>query len=230
MDVFRLLNRGPRTIPAFERLPKNLNSIRMNKTAQTDIPLQKFIAERWSPRSFSAHYIEKEKLQRMFEAARWSASASNEQPWRFILGEKGSPVYDKLFSVLVEFNQLWAGTAPVLVLTLAKKTNNNNPNKQNVWAIYDLGQAVAQLTFQATADGLFVHQMGGFDAQKAAQLFEIPDDFSIVTVVAIGYLGQPEALHPNLTVMELAQRQRVPLNRLVFGDVFGVSSDAISNS
>ena len=193
----------------------------LNKSAHTDFILHPLLSERWSPRAFNSEAVENEKLQRIFEAARWAPSSSNEQPWRFIVGIKGDDAYDKIFSTLVEFNQLWAATAPVLILALARKSSSKNPGKENHSAKYDLGQALAFLTFQAMSEGLYVHQMGGFDLSKAAELFEVPADFHVVTISATGYIGDPEVLHPNLKKMEYAPRTRQPLAEMVFSETFG---------
>lgn len=191
------------------------------KTANPDYEIMPLIARRWSPRAFASREVEKEKLQRIFEAVRWAPSSSNEQPWRFIVGFAGDETYQKIFSTLVEFNQLWAGTAPVLFLALAKISSDKNPGKENKSAHYDLGQAMAYLTLQAMHEGLYVHQMGGFDAKRTAELFGLTDEYKVVTVNTIGYLGNPEALHPNLRKMEVSARERKPLTELVFDEEMG---------
>ncbi len=191
------------------------------KIASPDHEIMPLIAQRWSPRSYAARMVENEKLQRIFEAARWAPSSSNKQPWRFIVGFADDAAYQKIFSTLVEFNQLWAGAAPVLFLALAKISSDKNPGKENKSAHYDLGQAMAYLTFQAMHEGLYVHQMGGFDAKRAAELFGLTDEYKVVTANTIGYLGNPEALHPNLRKMEVSARERKPLTELVFHEEMG---------
>ncbi len=193
------------------------------KTASNDFPISDLLRDRWSPRAFNGLPVENEKLRRIFEAARWSPSASNLQPWRFMIGEKGSVTYDKIFSTLVEFNKLWAVTAPILMLSMTKKTNNKEEHNNS--ADYDLGQAVANLTFQATAEGLFVHQMGGFNVAEAVKLFNIPEHFSVATAIAIGYLGNPEVLHENLKKMEISKRERIKANDFVFSGTFGQNTE-----
>jgi len=216
------------SIKTFEREQTFSNKISMKtKPALTKFEIHPLLKERWSPRAFSDQMIETEKLQRMFEAARWAPSSSNEQPWSFIVGRKGDSVYANIFSTLVEFNQLWAASAPVLILAIARKSSIKNPEKENHSARYDLGQAIAYLTFQAAADGLFVHQMGGFDLKKAAELFNVPENHLVVTVTAVGYIGDPEILHPNLKPMEYAERLRKPLTEQVFGTKFGESIDFV---
>lgn len=189
------------------------------KTASNDYPISNALRDRWSPRAFDGQPVSKQTLQRLFEAARWAPSASNLQPWRFIIGEKGTDTYDKIFSTLVEFNKLWAVTSPLLMLALTKKTNNKE--EINNSAEYDLGQAVANLTFQATAEGLFVHQMGGFEASEARKHFTVPDNYAIATAIALGYLGNPDSLHENLRKMEISKRERFKADELVFTGTFG---------
>ncbi|MDP3463162.1 MAG: nitroreductase family protein [Bacteroidales bacterium] len=202
----------------------------INKTAETTYAIHSLLKKRWSPRAFSNKVVESEKLLSMLEAARWSPSSSNEQPWAFIVGLKGDETYQKIFDTLVEFNQLWAITAPVLILSIGNSMSAKNPTKPNASYRYDLGQSVAHLTFQAMSDGLFVHQMGGFDTNKAAELFEIPQGFHVVTAIAVGYIGDPEVLHPNLKKMEYADRERKPIESMVFSGQFGQTTTLLKSN
>jgi len=172
--------------------------------------------QRWSPRSFSDREVSHADLAKVFEAARWAASSNNEQPWRFLVGIRNSPTHNKIHSALVGFNQSWAGAAPVLILGVAntKFTTNGNPNG---YAFYDLGAASSYITLQATALGLSAHQMAGYDHDAARKTLEIPEDYVLGSVIALGYQGEPAAL-PNQQLLEreLAPRQRKPLRELVF--------------
>src|SRR5271165_2665699 len=98
------------------------------------------ILQRWSPRSFAGRDVSSEDLRTIFEAVRWAASSYNEQPWRFLVGRRGSETYQKILESLIELNQVWAKTAPVLILDAAKTTFSHN-NSSNPVAIYDLGAA-----------------------------------------------------------------------------------------
>lgn len=195
----------------------------MDKSAKTGFPIHRLLTQRWSPRAFNLEPVENDKLQRLFEAARWAPSASNEQPWSFIVGLSGDKTYQMIFEALVEFNQLWAKTAPVLVVAVGRRFSLKSAKKNN-WFSYDVGQAVAHLTFQAMNEGLFVHQMGGFDAKKIAELFQIPKVHEALTVFSIGYMGDYNILHPNLQKLELAERQRKMPNEFVFTNKFGQNS------
>lgn len=192
----------------------------MNKEAKTNYEILPVLKKRWSPRAFIDQPVSNQQLQRLFEAARWSPSASNEQPWAFILGKKGDETYNKIFSTLVEFNQLWGQFVPVLVMSFAR-INTRKDDSENYYRWYDLGQSVAHLSFQAHSDGLYVHQMGGFDLKKGIELFNVPKGFEAVTVFAIGYIGDPEILHPNLKKLEYLERERNNAGDFVFSGKFG---------
>ena len=194
----------------------------MQNPTNNEYPINKLVEQRWSPRAYSSKPIEKEKIKSILEAARWAPSAFNEQPWRFIVGRKGDSAYDSILGTLVDWNILWAGNAPVLILNLAKKTFSHN-DKQNVTFKYDLGQAVGFMILECVNLGLYAHQMSGFDASKAAELFNIPDDYQAVSVTAIGYFGSVDELSEDMAGMETKPRERKELKNMVFGGKFGKS-------
>jgi nitroreductase len=170
---------------------------------------------RWSPRAFTDKEISPADLTRLFEAARWTASSSNEQPWKFLVGTRGSETYNKILDALVPFNQSWAGKAPVLILgTTNTKTAKGDINAK---ALYDLGAATFALNLQAESQGLMSHQMGGYDDARARANFGIPADYVIGSVTAVGYQAEPESLtNPQLVEREKAPRQRKPLSEIAF--------------
>ena len=171
--------------------------------------------ERWSPRSFAEREVSRETLARVFEAARWAASSYNEQPWRFLVGTRGSDTYRKIFESLGEFNRNWARTAPVLILGVALTgfSHNGAPNRH---ALYDLGAAASYMTLQAAALGLATHQMAGFDPEKARELLGIPADCAIGAVIALGYQDEPAKLGDDgLIKQETTPRQRKALREFV---------------
>jgi nitroreductase len=174
------------------------------------------VLNRWSPRAFADRDVSAADLNRVFEAARWAASSSNEQPWRFLVGRRNSETFQKILSTLVGFNQSWAGAAPVLILGAAstKFSHNGTPNG---FAHYDLGAAGATLALEATSLGLSTHFMAGYDQAAARAAFAIPEDFILGAVIALGYQGEPAALgNPQLVEREIAPRTRKPLSELVF--------------
>lgn len=196
----------------------------MEKPALTNLDIHPLLKKRWSPRSFQSKMIEHEKLERIFEASRWAPSSSNEQPWRFILGLKGDDTWDKIYETLVEFNQKWAKLAPVLGVTVGKVMSSRRA-KENEAYKYDVGQSIAYATFQATHEGIYIHQMGGLNKEKAAELLKVPEGYKVLTGFTMGYIGEPELLEPNFAEMERGPRERIPLNDLVFTGKFGDKPD-----
>jgi nitroreductase len=182
--------------------------------ADTDVDLLPALAERWSPRAFDATAeIDESKLTAALEAARWSPSANNSQPWRFIVGRRGSAAFDTIAQNLLGFNQAWAGSASALVLAVAEVTDSEgNPRR---FATYDLGQAVAHLTIQAHHDGLHAHQMGGIDVDGLRAAFDIGERFLPFSVTALGTVGDPDVLPERLRERELAPRTRNALTDIV---------------
>ncbi|MFC2100417.1 nitroreductase family protein [Bacteroidota bacterium] len=195
-----------------------------SKEAQTDFPIHPLLVKRWSPRAFQDKTIEKEKLQNIFEAARWSPSGSNQQPWRFIIGFKGDDTYERIFKILVEFNQIWTKTVPVLILSCGRKVMNENEAINPSYS-YDVGQSVAYMTIQAMQEGLYVHQMGGFNKKQAVRLFKIPANYKPMSVIAIGYINKHTILPVRMQKSELAVRSRMKAETWVYSGVFGERSD-----
>ena len=192
-----------------------------NKSADTKLDLYPLLRNRWSPRAFSEKSVSTDDLELLLEAARWAPSCSNEQPWRFIVARKeDGEGFAKILSVLDEGNQVWTKYAPVLMLAVAKTTFNAS-GKPNRWGPHDVGLALGSFITQASAIGLYVHPMAGFDPVKARAVFRIPDDFEAMTAVAIGYLGDPNSLPEKLRERELAPRTRKPLNEIAFGPEWG---------
>ncbi len=194
----------------------------LRKPAPADAGLHELIRERWSPRAFSGAPVPRALLDSLVEAARWAPSCMNEQPWSFVLADRYADPegYARLESALMEGNRVWAGRAPVLGIVVARLafTRDGAPNR---WALYDTGQAVAQLALQAVAAGLRVHQMGGFDADKARRLLGIPEGYEPVAALAVGYPGDARELSPELLARELAPRQRRPAGEWVHGSRWG---------
>lgn len=197
------------------------------KEAKPDHPIHEYFVKRWSPCAFSDRPVPEEDLRSLFEAARWSASSYNEQPWRYIVAIRTDlEGFERLLSCLVEGNQPWAKAAPVLALGCASLNSALN-GRPNAAAEHDLGAASACLSVEATARGLFVHQMIGILPDRARELYQIPDGFRPLTGLAIGYLGDPNTLPENYKDRDLTPRQRKPLAEFVFGGQWGAASDLV---
>jgi nitroreductase len=199
----------------------------MQKPAPTNFPVHDLIRDRWSPRAFAKKPVEPSVLASLFEAARWAPSSSNEQPWAYLVATKEDKEnFAKTLSVLVEFNAGWAKEAPVLMITVSRLNfQNGTPNRN---AFYDTGAATALLSVEATARGLAVHQMAGFDPAKAKQVFDIPEDWEPIAAIAIGYPGDPNSLPQKLHDREIAPRTRKPLSEFVMSGRWGHTSLIVS--
>ncbi|MCA9620116.1 MAG: nitroreductase family protein [Myxococcales bacterium] len=193
----------------------------MEKPASAQHELHPLIKNRWSPRSFRAEPLAPGMLEQLLEAARWAASCFNEQPWRYLVARReDAPGFAAMLACLAESNQIWAKNASVLLLAVARTsfTHNDKPNRH---ALHDVGQASASLSLQATALSLSVHQMAGFDGDRARVTYGIPDGFEPVTAIAIGYGGEPDALPEPLAERERAPRERRALTEIAFAGRWG---------
>src|SRR5262249_2274867 len=178
-----------------------------------------------APYAFADRPVLDDDLRSIFEAARWSASSYNEQPWHYIVATKSNPTdFERLLSCLVQGNQVWAKAAPVLALGCASLNLALN-GRPNAAAEHGRGLASATLTLEATARGLSVHQMIGLLPDKARELYHIPDGVRPLTGLAIGYAADPGVLPENLRGRDLAVWTRRPLAEVVFGGPWGTASD-----
>src|SRR3954468_13395003 len=158
-----------------------------SSTLPTTAPvLHGLLAERRSPRGFATDRpVEAETLGVLLEAARWAPSANNTQPWRFGVARRGEPAFEALAAALAPGNQVWARHAGSLILLAARTVGEDG--RERPWAVYDAGQAAAHLTVQAQAEGLAVHQMGGFDPDATRAVFGLAADVRPVVVLAVGW-------------------------------------------
>lgn len=184
------------------------------RTAVTSTPILEVLAERWSPRSFDPTVaVDETALSAALEAARWSPSAANSQPWRFIVARRGTEEFAKIEANLMGFNSAWAGSAAVLIVAVAELTDDEG--KARPWAQYDLGQAMAHFSVQAHADGLHVHQMGGIVVDGLRTAFGLGERFAPVSVSAVGVLGSLDLLEDAAREREIAPRSRLALDEIV---------------
>jgi nitroreductase len=192
----------------------------ITKTAKTDYPISELIAKRWSARAFSTKHVEKSKLLSILEAARWAPSSRNEQPWRYIIFTNDNPEkINKAQSVLKEIND-YAKRAPILICAITKKmySDNGMPNRLH---FHDLGAANENMFLEAFNQGLIMHEMGGFDVQKAREVFNIPEDYEVGIMIAIGYQDTHNVLPNRLREKAFTPRVRKPLSEIVFLEELG---------
>ena len=177
--------------------------------------INELILKRWSPVAFDPRPVEYEKLHLLFEAAKWAPSGNNSQPWRFVFATRDMPEYEVFIKLMTEPNRVWASTAPLLVLSLAQvvSTYKNRPNRL---AFYETGMAVSNLLIQATSMDLMVHQMAGYDHEKAKEVFVIPTRYEPTAMMAIGYKGDPSQLPEDVAAREKGERTRMEISKILF--------------
>jgi len=175
--------------------------------AETTHPILDVLAERWSTRVFDATAeLDEAAFASALQAARWAPSASNTQPWRFIVGRRGTATHRTLVESLAGFNQTWAGDASALVAVVTETIAEDGAPRP--WGVYDAGQAAAHFTVQAHAGGLFTHQMGGFDRAAISTAFELGDHLTPITIIAVGAYGDVTTADPALVEREVKPRTR----------------------
>jgi nitroreductase len=184
---------------------------------------------RWSSRVYDpTHRLTDVELTALLQAARWAPSAGNSQPWSFLVGRRGDRTHRTFVELLSRGNSFWAPRASALLITLHRTASE--PGSEflySEYAQYDVGQAAAHLTVQAQSMGLAVHQFAGFDHDRVAQRFAVPDHWRVTTGIAVGRLAPVESIEdaePSLALRERLRRRRNPLSDFVFEGAFGQSA------
>lgn len=194
----------------------------MTTNRQPEYPINPLILHRWSPRAMSGETISDDELMPLFEAARWAPSSYNNQPWRFVYAKRGTPHWELLFGLLVEFNQQWAKNAAALVVVLSKKTFDHNGKPAQTYA-FDAGAAWENLALEASSRGLVAHGMEGFDYARARKALNIPEDYDVMAMVAIGKKAPKSVLLQEMQEREVPSQRR-PLKEMVMEGCFEVVS------
>jgi nitroreductase len=172
-----------------------------NTTRRADHNINSIFVNRWSPRSMTGEEINDNDLMSLFEAARWAPSSFNNQPWRFIYSKRTGSEWSKFLDLLNEGNRIWAKEAGVLVVIISRKNFEYN-EKPSITHQFDAGAAWENLALEASIRGIVAHGMQGFDNQKTRENSNIPDNFDVMAMIAIGKRGPIEKLPPKLQQVE----------------------------
>jgi len=184
--------------------------------------LTPLLRDRWSPRVFDpTHVLAEAELRLLLEAARWAPSAGNSQPWAFLVGLRGDPTHTEICRHLSRGNSGWVPRASAVVISVHQHASDAEADAPSYsdYAMYDVGQAVADLTVQASALGLGVHQFAGFHHEALTAAFEVPAHWKVTTGVAIGRIGDPSTTD----IPERQPSDRKPLSEFVFAGRWGRS-------
>lgn len=181
-------------------------------------PINPLILDRWSPRAMSGEEIDDGELMSLFEAARWAPSSYNSQPWRFIYAKRNTKEWDTLFNLMGEFNKSWTHTAAVLIVVISRKNFEHNENFSRTHS-FTTGSAWENLALEASSRGLVAHGMEGFDYDKARHDLEIPNDYDVEAMIAIGKKGNKENLPKELLEREVPSTRK-PLKDIIMHGKF----------
>jgi len=185
---------------------------------KADHPVDDLFVDRWSPRAMSGESISQDELNVLFEAARWAPSAGNTHPWRILFAHRDSEHWSLFFGLLVERNQVWCRNAAVLLLFISRRTNEQT-GRALITHSYDTGAAWENLALQGTLEGLVVHGMAGFDYARAKTTLNVPDDFQVEAMAAVGRPGPLTVLPEDFQARESPNTRR-PTTELVFEGLY----------
>lgn len=192
------------------------NEVKQSRTP--DYPINRLILDRWSPRSMTGESLTDEELFPLFEAARWAPSSYNNQPWRFLFGKRDTPAWGPIFDLLIDFNKGWCKNAAALVVVISSKTFSHNGKPCRTHS-FDTGAAWMALAIEAASRGLVAHGMEGFDFDRAYKSLQIPSDFQVEAMVAIGKRAPTNRLPAELQEREKPS-SRKPLDEIAMEGIF----------
>lgn len=196
-----------------------------SNSRDTDYPVDPLFLDRWSPRAYDGNPLPKDDVLTILDAARWSPSASNQQPWRFVYGLHGSPEWDGFVSLLMEGNQRWAKNAGVLIVILSRSYNLRDGEKKPATThSFDAGAAWFALAIQAHKLGYHAHGMAGIFKDKIVEHLKVPEGYVVEAVVAIGKIAPKTSLPDDLAEREVPSK-RLPLSEIAFEGTFTGKAD-----
>ena len=184
-----------------------------DRPAPTTIAIHDLLKRRWSPRAFDPNRpVTREQLKVLLEAGRWAPSCNGDEPWRYLIWDKGRDPqgWQKAYDCLNENNKKWVKNVPLLMLSCAGSAFEAT-GKPNRWTQHDTGAASVSMALQAVAMGLVIHQMGGWDADKARAAFAIPPEYTPMAMIAVGYQASPDILDEETKAKEMRPRGRKPV-------------------
>lgn len=187
-----------------------------------DHPVDPIFTNRWSPRSFTGEEVPLDVLYSALEAARWAPSASNAQPWRFLVSRNGDADWATFTALLNGRNARWAGRASALVLIVSEReVERGGQRGPNTSHSFDAGAAWVNFAHQALLLGWHTHGIGGYDRELAREALKIPEDFALEALIALGRRASLDTLDEDFHAQESPSARR-PLAESVFAGAFGI--------
>lgn len=179
-----------------------------------EYPVNPLFLNRWSPKAFSSRKVEEADIYTVLEAARWTPSGGNRQPWRFVIAkteEELEPLRDSVAAT----NRVWSDKAPVLIALAAYKLRPDGAG--NPYSSLDSGAAWQSLALQATLLGLTTRAIGNFDRDKARKVLKVPEDFDLLLLIPLGYPDEASTLPPELQEKEKPTDRRPLSDSIIVG-------------
>jgi len=136
------------------------------------------IRKRRSVRAYLPNCVPKDKLEKILEAGRLAPSAGNVQPWHFIVVMNVQK--RKQFSEGGRFAKFLSESPVVIVGCGDKKASPK-------WYAVDTAIAMQNMVLAATGEGLGTCWVGSFNEEQVKKLLNIPEKFSVIALLAVGY-------------------------------------------
>ncbi len=199
--------------------------IKGSETRTPDHPIDALFLDRWSPRAMSGEPLDISELLLLFEAARWAPSSGNSQPWRFLFARRETAEWPLFFDLLNDGNKVWCERAAALIVFVSRSTLERT-GTPSVTHSYSTGAAWQNLALQGWLRGLVVHGMEGFDYARARSELQVPEEFSVEAMAAVGRPGAVDVLPERLQQRESPSPRRA-LADSVFEGRFGAPPHAL---
>ncbi|MBS3787192.1 nitroreductase family protein [Candidatus Bipolaricaulota bacterium] len=184
--------------------------------------LNEIIRSRRSKRAISEEELTETEMELLARAAHLAPSCFNNQPWRFVFVDKSAKL-DRIKESLPEGNY-WAKKASLIIAIVSRQNLDCELSRGRIYYKFDCGLAVENLLLQATNMGLVSHPIAGFDPEATREVLKIPAEFELITLVIIGKPGNPEELSDKHRKVELGEREREPLEKVVSKNEFDRSN------
>ncbi|KGG91698.1 MULTISPECIES: nitroreductase family protein [Comamonas] len=168
----------------------------MSTTRSSTVPVHTQFIERMSPRAFVPEALSAAQIEQLVEAARWAPSASNKQPWHFAYALRDDANWQAFSQIPNEANRRWCLNGGALIVLLSDRQASAAKHS------FDAGCAWGYLALQAHAMGLATHAMGGFSADEARKVLNLPEHLVPECVIAVGRRADAATLPDDLRERE----------------------------
>ena len=156
--------------------------------------------KRYSCRSFLKKKVEKEKIQKILEAGRVAPTAVNFQPQRILVLDD-----EEKLSRLNECTKYGWGTPIVMVICYDKTISWKRQYDNKDEGIVDASIVATHMMLEIQDLGLGTTWIGSFDPEKVREIYKIPENLEIISLMPVGYPAEdakPSSSHEKRNSME----------------------------